>query len=438
MKPATSWPKRIGWTILLLTCALFAVRGVHNTGMFLRSRDFKPLYGGAACLVAHCNPYDNLDIRAQYAARGGDLTDPIPFSPHYLGYPPDALFFIIPFTFLSYHAAQTLWLILILTALLLGAIAMGDLCAPYAPILGMASLAFMLRSSTLIIALGQPTALVLGLLMIGVWCLLRRRFQPFGILCFALSLIFKPHLGALVLLYFFLANSSYRRRAWQVVGLTIVLALPGLIWATAMPQSRPWPHNLAVSLTEVASNGRFSDPGPTNKEAYQLTNLQTCFSLLHNDPHFYNPATYLTWLPFFLLWIYPVLTLRDGPRKDFLCLAAIAALDMLPAYHRLYDTRLLFMTFPALSLLLRQSPLQGGIMLVISTCTTLLLSEKVGHFLGRPMAIACSVIALSYLICCYLSLWQQRRHAVAPHSTLQELDAHQRTGDRIPAASLYP
>jgi hypothetical protein len=399
---------RLGWTILLLVCALFALRGFRNAEIVFHSRDFKPVYSGAACLVSHCNPYDNVDLQRQFVARGGDLSDPIPFTPHYLGYPPDALFYIIPFTFLSWHAAHLLWLLTIIVVFLLGTIAMGDLCIPYSPLIPVGAMAFMLLSSMLPISLAQPTALVMGLLMIAVWSFVRQRYVAAGVFCFAMSFIFKPHMGALILLYFLLANASYRRRAWQVIALTVLLAVPGLVWATVMPESHHWTHDLSVSLKAVASNGKFSDPSPKNPEASQLVNLQSVFAAVKDEPGFYNDATYLTWLPLFLLWIYAVLNLKDGDRKDFLCLATIAALDMLPIYHRLYDTRLLLMTFPALALLLSTRKVLGWVMLLVSTLVTGLCSGPYFGYLRRPLSLGCMLASVAYLACCYISLREEK------------------------------
>ena len=69
--PQPLWMRRIGWVILLLACAFYVVRGYGKAEHKGLNQDFKPLYGAAACLTSHCNPYDSEAQKAQYLARGG-------------------------------------------------------------------------------------------------------------------------------------------------------------------------------------------------------------------------------------------------------------------------------------------------------------------------------------------------------------------------------
>ena len=78
-----------------------------------------------------------------------------------------------------------------------------------------------------------------------------------------------------------------------------------------------------------------------------LTNLQALFSMLRDDPHFYNIATYVVCAPLLLIWI---LVARLGGRKQdniWFGLAIASSLSMLPVYHRIYDAKLLLLTIPA-------------------------------------------------------------------------------------------
>ena len=409
------WEIRLGWALLVFVGVIFALRGYKHSVATFQSRDFKPVYAGAACLISHCNPYNNVDLQRQFITHGGDLSDPTPFTPHYLGYPPDALFLIIPFTFVNWHLAELIWLAIIIGVFLLGTIAMGDLCMPYSPIAAIAAMSFMVLSNLLIVGLGQPTALITGLLLIAVWCFVRHRYEAIGVLCFAISLVFKPHTGAFILLYFFLAKASYRKKVWQVLGLTVLLAAPGLLWASVMPGSHKWASDLSTNLSAIASNGNFSDPGPSNLQAHRLSNLQSVFALAYNNPHFYNYATYLTCFALLLLWLYPVVHLVDGEQKDFLCLAAISALAMLPFYHRLYDTRLLLIGFPAIALLLYKKKLVGVVMLLISIVVTALCCgaslDAYLDFLYRPVALGCTLAFVAFLVCCYMTLLEEKKLA---------------------------
>ena len=54
-------------------------------------------------------------------------------------------------------------------------------------------------------------------------------------------------------------------------------------------------------------------------------------------------------------------------KDDWLALAAIAALSMLPVSHHLYDTKLLLLTVPACAMLWAEGGLTGWLALVVNT-----------------------------------------------------------------------
>ncbi len=407
---------------------MFMARGIRDEHEALESRDFKPIYAGAACLMANCNPYNNNALQAEFLKRGGSLDDPMPFRPYYLGYPPSVLFLITPFAALPWPVAHYLWLAAILAVFVLGCFAIGDLCIDYSPIVSVCVLSLMVITSLFLIMLGQPTTLVIGFCCIAVWCFLRQRFEIAGVVCLALSLTFKPHMG-IILLYFFLANAKYRKRAWQILGATVLLSLPGILWASAMPATHNWYHDMSVSLSGIAAQGNLSDPGPTSPEPYAIASLQSVLSLVRNDPRFYDPATWLICLPLFAFWAYPAIAMKNGFRKDFVCLAALAPLAMLPVRHRVYDTRLLLLCFPALAFLLCRKGLLGIAALGVSVLMTVMTFSQIWNVhgissclsrvrqhptwstlpLARPVPVACLLCALFYIACSYRLLFEERR-----------------------------
>jgi len=58
-------------------------------------------------------------------------------------------------------------------------------------------------------------------------------------------------------------------------------------------------------------------------------------------------GTYAFCAPLFLVWAVATLRKRFSQESAWLGLATIAAISMLPIYHRLHDTRLLLLVFPA-------------------------------------------------------------------------------------------
>ena len=60
-----------------------------------------------------------------------------------------------------------------------------------------------------------------------------------------------------------------------------------------------------------------------------------------------------------LIWCYVTFRADWSRRKDFLGLASIACLSILPIYHRNYDLRLLLLTFPAVAMLMYEGGAAG-------------------------------------------------------------------------------
>jgi hypothetical protein len=97
-----------------------------------------------------------------------------------------------------------------------------------------------------------------------------------------------------------------------------------------------------------------------------IISLQTVVSVFRDDPRFYNPVTYLVCAPPLLLWAFVTLRSRFTPERAWLALAAIAALAMLPVYHRIYDAKLLLLTVPACAMLWAEGGLIGWLAALVT------------------------------------------------------------------------
>jgi hypothetical protein len=164
----------------------------------------------------------------------------------------------------------------------------------------------------------------------------------------------------MVWLFLLLAGGVYRKRAIQTVVAFIVLSLPGLLWVWHV--SPHWFHEMQSNIRAFSVHGGLTDPGPAAAAANgpgMLTNLQAVFSVYKDDPGFYNPATYLVCAPLLLIWLYVTLRSRLSPAAVRLGLASIAALSLLPIYHREYDAKLLLLTVPACAMLWDEGGLVG-------------------------------------------------------------------------------
>jgi hypothetical protein len=66
---------------------------------------------------------------------------------------------------------------------------------------------------------------------------------------------------------------------------------------------------------------------------------------------------------------------RATPARAWLALASIAALSMLPVYHRQYDAKLLLLTVPACVMLLAQAGRMGRLALLMTTAAFVLTGD---------------------------------------------------------------
>lgn len=384
MVTARSFPggRLIGFVLVLLggMYCLGRLYATRNSFTHYLGVDFRAVYGSSRCLIAGCNPYNSVDMRTQFLAHGGSLAEADtpqygPFQPHYVGYPPSALFYLAPFALLPWPLAWKVFLCVGIGLYAIAALLFADLCSEYVPIAASACLGYFLAVEHDIVMLGQPTLLAAALLSIGVWCLVKNRCPRLGVLSFALSLALKPPLGGLFLLYFLIATPSYRKRALQVIGLTVILCLPALLWFSQHFATRNWVQDYKANLSGISAPGKISDPGPQNKSENLIIDLQTIVSRYRDEPSFYNPAVWIFSATVIAVWIYPVRRLRPSLEKDILCIAVIATFSMLPVYHRSYDSRALLILFPALAVLMKRTVWWGRTAAILTVLASFVLSE---------------------------------------------------------------
>jgi hypothetical protein len=318
--------------------------------------DFKAVFYGTRCLLEHGDPYSDKDLQRVYLAEDGETQ----FKKLKLIHAvtpnvnlPTTFSFVAPFALLPWGPAHLLWMLLTGASFIFAAFLIWKLGAEHAPVISGGLLFLFLLGSELLLEVGNTAGIVVSLCVVSVWCFLRRRFALAGVLCLAISLLVKPQDAGFVWLYFLLAGGIYRKRALQTLLLTAVLALPSLIWVShAAPN---WVEELHNNVSLSSERGHGNDPGPTTVDPRSrgaiIISLQSAFSIFQDEPRFYNSAAYLLCSPLVLVWIYATVRKSPLPANTWLALATIAALSMLPIYHRQHDTRLLLLTVPACAML---------------------------------------------------------------------------------------
>jgi len=304
-------------------------------------------------------------------------------------YLPTAFPLTLPFAMLPWGPAQAIWLTLTVGGLVFASFLVWNLAASYSPVVAGGLIGFLLANSELLIIKGNAAGIVISLCAVAVWCFMRDRFLPAGILCLAVSLIVKPHDAGLVWLYFLLAGGIYRRRALQTLVVTMVLSLPAVLWVWHVAPD--WAQELRTNASALAVHGGINDPGLASTGAHglgMLISLQAVFGVFWDDPHIYNTASYLTCAPLLLLWLLVTLRSRSSAANAWLAIAAVAALTMLPVYHRQYDAKLLLLTVPACAMLWAE----GG-----ATARLALLATTAGFVLTGDLSWAILLTSISYL-----------------------------------------
>jgi hypothetical protein len=316
--------------------------------------DFRIQYYPARCLLHHGDPYNEADVLKTYRADGGERPDEqagsLRLTTEYL-YPPTTFPITLPLAILSYSAAHLVWMGASFAGLILAGFLMWELGAGYAPVLSGALIGFVLANCELIVTDGNVAGIAISLAAIAVWCFLKNRRAGIGILCLAISLALKPHDTWLVWVFFLLAGGVYRKRALQTLAVTFVLCFPIILWVTHI--SPQWVQELHSNMVSIAAGGG-TDPSPfavLSSGPSMIIDLQAAVSFFRNDPRVYNTIVYILIGTLLVIWSVATLRTRARAKTASLALAVIAALTMLPFYHRECDAKLLMLTIPACAML---------------------------------------------------------------------------------------
>ena len=361
-----------GLYLLLLGSVIFVLLGVIvESSAVVTTVDYKVVYYSARCLIQHIDPYQENEVLRVYQAESADRpleSEKVRQIVSRYMYLPTAFAVTVPFALLPWGPAHILWLTLTIGSVIVASFLIWNVGADFAPIVSGILIGFFLANSEVLVVLCNPAGIAVSLCVVAAWCFIRERFVPAGILCLAVSLAVKPQDAGLVWLYFLLAGGVYRKRALQTLLATLVLGLPGILWVWTVAPN--WLQEWRSNILAFSVHGGINDPGPASSGGHglgMLVNLQAVLSVFRDDPHFYNPVSYLICVPLLLLWLIVTLRSRPTPAKAWIGLAAIAALSMLPVYHHLYDSKILLLTVPACAMLWAEGGLIGWLALLVNT-----------------------------------------------------------------------
>ncbi|HTB96285.1 MAG TPA: hypothetical protein VK716_04705 [Terracidiphilus sp.] len=327
--------------------------------------DYRTAYYAGDCLVhAGCDPYSVADIDALYSQKVErfPVSDRNRLIINHNIYLPSVFPFTLPLALMPFDGGQALWLVMIVGSFLAACFLMWDLGCRHAPLLSGLLLAFCLANSGSLIYFGNPAGFVVPLCVIAIWCFVRQRHEWIGVACLTVSLAFKPHDVGLIWLYFLLAGGALRKRSLQTFAAIAVVSILGGLWAFHL--NPHWPNEFSANLSVFSVRGGMNDPS-AGHGTLVLTNLQAVTSFFWPDPHTYNLAAYLIFLPFLLVWMVVALRKPATQENSWFALAAVACFSLLPIYHRQYDAKLLILAIPGCALLWSRRGSIGWLALIV-------------------------------------------------------------------------
>jgi hypothetical protein len=181
----------------------------------------------------------------------------------------------------------------------------------------------------------QTSMLPSTLIFLALWAVARDRMILGGVLM-GLAAAMKPQLAAPFILYYLLVGRP-KVFAWAVavvVVTTIVAIIPMQL------HGYDWLGDLQRNIAQSMAPGGANDPRVGAPWRHSLINLQGLFFAASNNEMLINGVTLLVAAVLVALMV-PAVMRRPQPATDLLCLSAVAAIGLLPVYHRLYDAVLL-------------------------------------------------------------------------------------------------
>ena len=351
---------------VVLSVAAFFFLVVGNWKAFHFSPDFVPIYTGARCLLHGCNPYNVGHLERQFFQAGGAARQLPSWRSQPPVYPPSTFLALSPLALTSFHAARICWALLN-SCLFVAAVILMLAEAPkiflwLSTVLG----AMFLLSYWGLVALGQASLFSIAFAVISTALFLGNRYLGLATVMLMLSLAVKPQIGGLIVLYLLLRRIHWRHAIAAAAGALVMLFVAcGIL--QLHPASANWRSDLAANIAASVAPGGTNDPTPADtKEIGWFSNLQPITSVYSSNPHIFNGVAYTIFLCYLAIWMIVVQKTGTDSRAHYLNIAVLAVLSLLPIYHRSFDTALLLITIPAVSLIFQTSRVVGALIIGVT------------------------------------------------------------------------
>lgn len=313
--------------------------------------DFVTLYAGAICMSSDCNPYSVLDLDSVLRNRRGtamlqDWTDQLPI------YPPTTIFLLKPFARLSYGRATLAWYALSLSVYVAGvlwAFALSPALRGEPPVLRAMAALLALHFPKMVqcLSFGNPSLLVTGLLLFSIVDDPHRRYV-LRVICAAIAVWLKFTSALPLMLLVLFADRTHWKRAWSAAFLFAILTSGLLLYAGHPAGMHHWTADLRqdIALGEQKGMNVSGHISPSNV----LLNAANIPGYFTHNPLVIDAFVVITvgvlavLLLIALARFYPS---AQWERNGYeLAIPAVAAISLLPVYHRFCDIGLLILVLP--------------------------------------------------------------------------------------------
>lgn len=358
--------------------------------------DFKAMYYTTLCLMKGYDPYSHSQIISFISSQNAiSRRSPIELGQTltYFDYLPTAFLILAPISFFSWKVAHLVWMGLTVISLFVSAALCWRFGASYSPKLALILAGIVLANCEGVLALGNPAGLVTGMLVIGSLCFIAGRFPIIGIICFSVSLSLKPHVAGMIWLYFLLRRGTSRKRALYSAGLALLIVILSVVWVSTVAPH--WAQELRSNLQTIFAPGGENNPAPDSparSSIAQVINIQALINSISDSTKIYSFMSlgFIGVLVCFWIWA----TLKSGSfvSNEWLALASMSAIAMLPIYHRLYDAKVIMLSIPACSILWMRRGIVGWMSLIF-TGSTIALTADLPNILLSAFAKNPNIIA---------------------------------------------
>jgi hypothetical protein len=316
--------------------------------------DFVTLYAGSICITHSCDPYRIPEIDSVLVSRRGtairqDWPDQLPI------YPPTTLFLLLPLSFLSYKTATVTWYLFSF------AIYVSGLCWLCFVSPALKETPLLLRVATVLLGIhfprmlqclgfGNPSLIVTGLLLFSVFAEVDRRkwTRIIQFVALVLACLLKPPLALPVAVLSLFRARRENRNGWIMAAALAGFFLVGGLSASIFPGMTHWQRDLRQNLA-LGENGGMS-PSFRGTASNSLLNFANIPGYFTTNVRTIELVTLAALAIFLALYGIALFRLRKHDLLDAseysLAVATIAALTLLPVYHRFCDIGILLLVSP--------------------------------------------------------------------------------------------